>query len=135
MRTHGIRGNSVFNANGGFFIVHRDVIDTAYTLASEFWHACKAEGFAFNDEPLLAYVAQMLCANPYEHTLRATADVWASDWTGFFADRLPDGQPWWFTDYFTEEKFPVNPAIVHAMRSKSALIAGCVPDNRPARGV
>ena len=66
---------------------------------------------------------QMLCGNPYVHTLRATADLWASDWTGRFADVLPDGSPWMFVDYFTGKETEVNPAIVHAMRSKPALIA------------
>jgi hypothetical protein len=47
----------------------------------------------------------------------------ASDWTGHYRDVLPDGQPWSFVDYFTEERILVNPAIVHAMRSKTALIA------------
>lgn len=69
------------------------------------------------------YTMHMLCGNPYAHTLRRTAELWASDWTGCFRDRLPDGQSWCFEDYFTGEKLPVNPAIVHAMRSKPALVA------------
>ncbi|MBM3883526.1 MAG: hypothetical protein FJ387_28115 [Verrucomicrobia bacterium] len=36
---------------------------------------------------------------------------------------MPDGQPWWFVDYFSGERFLVSPAIVHAMRSKEALAA------------
>jgi hypothetical protein len=65
----------------------------------------------------------MLCGDPYRHTLRSSMDFWCSDWTGVFSDRLPDSRPWTFTDYFTEERITVNPAIVHAMRSKRALIA------------
>ena len=123
MRTRGVRSQSVFNVNGGFFIVHRDAIETVYELAYDFWHFCRDKGFIFNDEPLLAYAMQMLCGNPYIHTVRSTCDLWASDWTGQFKDRLPNGEPWWFVDYFTEERMPVNPAIVHAMRSKLALTA------------
>lgn len=123
MRAKGVRSKSVFNVNGGQFIVHRDAIETVFNLAYGFWQFCRGQGFTFNDEPLLAYAMQMLCGNPYVHTLRATADLWASDWTGCFRDALPDGQAWWFVDYFTGEKIPVNPAIVHAMRSKSALMA------------
>jgi len=70
----------------------------------------------------------MLCGNPYLHTLRSTAELWGSDWTGCFTGVLPDGKPWTFVDYFTGEQFEVNPAIVHAMRSKEALIgaaSGC----------
>ena len=94
----------------------------------EFYHFCNERAYRFVDEPLFAYAMHMLCSDVRAHTLRETADLWASDWTGQFRDRLPDGDPWWFTDYFTEERFPVNPAIVHAMRSKTALIAegkGC----------
>lgn len=122
MRQAGVRSRHIFNVNGGLFIVHRDAIDTVYRLAFEFWQFCKTQGFTFNDEPLLAYTMHMLCGNPHAHTLRETLDFWASDWTGCFKDRLPDSQPWWFIDYFTEAKLPVNPALVHAMRSKPALI-------------
>jgi hypothetical protein len=111
---------------------HWDAIDTALALATEFWRAAQAEGYAFNDEPLLAYVMQMLCADPYRHTIHETADIWASDWTGYFADRLPDGLPWWFTDHFTGEVHPVDPAIVHAMRSKDALIQAASTRERMA---
>jgi len=112
----------VFNVNGGLFIAHHDVIETLFNLAYEFWTYCKENGWTFNDEPLLAYAMQMLCGNPYAHTFRETMDLWASDWTGRYHDDLPDGKAWFFSDYFTEEKILVNPAIVHAMRSKSALI-------------
>ncbi len=77
----------------------------------------------FTEEPPLAYAMHMLCGNPHLHTLRQTCDLWTSHWTGCFTDALPDGQAWWFMDYFTGEKIPVNPAIVHTMRSKQALIA------------
>lgn len=39
-----------------------------------------------------------------------------------FMDRLPDGRPWTHTDYFTSRTRTVNPAIVHVMRSKEALV-------------
>ncbi|MCI0539760.1 MAG: hypothetical protein L0Z50_31515 [Verrucomicrobiales bacterium] len=128
MRAKGVRSNSIFNVNGGLFIVQHDVIETVFELAFDFWQFANSKGYAFNDEPLLAYAMQMLCGNPYIHTLRKTADLWASDWTGHFEGKLPDGQPWWFVDYFTGEKLAVNPAIVHAMRSKDALIQAATPD-------
>jgi hypothetical protein len=136
MRSKGVRSKSVFNVNGGFFIVHRDAVETVFNLAYDFWQFSRAQGFTFNDEPLLAYAMQMLCGNPYAHTLRQTADLWASDWTGCFRDQLPDGQSWWFVDYFTGENLPVNPAIVHAMRSKTALLkyAGAPASVLPSPG-
>jgi hypothetical protein len=36
---------------------------------------------------------------------------------------VPDGNPWKLVNYMSGETSLVNPAIVHAMRSKSALIA------------
>ncbi|MFO1458225.1 MAG: hypothetical protein U1G08_02380 [Verrucomicrobiota bacterium] len=122
MRARGVRSQHVFNVNGGLFIVHRDAIDTVFRLAYDFWTFCKSKGFTFNDEPLFAYAMHMLCGNPYVHTLRSSLDFWCSDWTGSFRDRLPDGEPWWFVDYFRGDRQLVNPAIVHAMRSKSALV-------------
>src|SRR5437899_3285497 len=81
------------------FIIHHDVIDTVFDLAFDFWHFCRLRGFVFTEEAPLAYAMHMLCGNPYLHTLRRTADLWASDWTGCFADVLPDGKPWTFVDY------------------------------------
>lgn len=119
----GVQSNSIFNVNAGFWIVHHDVIDTVCGLASDFWQFARKNGFTFTEAAPLAYATHMLCGNPHLHTLRHFTDLWASDWQGFFRDGLPDGQPWWFVDYFTYEKVPVNPAIVHAMRSKNALTA------------
>jgi hypothetical protein len=121
MRFMGVRSRAIYNVNAGFWIVHRDVINRFCELAFEFWDLATKAGFEFTEEPPLAYATHMLCGNPYLHTLRETADVWASDWTGCYAGRLPDGKPWDFVDYFSEETFQVNPAIVHAMRSKEAL--------------
>lgn len=123
MRAKGVCSRAIFNCNGGFWIVHHDVIETFFQLTFDFWHFCRDNGHIFTEEPLLSYALHMLCGNPYEHTLRQTADLWASDWTGCFRDVLPDGQAWWHIDYFTGEKIPVNPAIVHCMRSKAALVA------------
>lgn len=121
MRYMGVRSRAIFNVNGGFWIVHHDVIQRFCELAFEFLEIAARAGFEFPDEPGLAYATQMLCGNPYLHTLRQTAQLWASDWTGWYAGRLPDGNAWDFTDYFTFHRFQVNPAIVHAMRSKEAL--------------
>lgn len=122
MRFKGVRSASIYNVNAGFWIVHHDVIGRFCELAFEFWDLATAAGFEFTEEPPLAYATHMLCGNPYLHTLRHTAEVWASDWTGCYDGRLPDGRAWEFVDYFSEEGFQVNPAIVHAMRSKEALI-------------
>lgn len=121
MRFMGVRSRAIFNVNAGFWIVHRDVISRFCELAFDFWDLANRAGCEFTEEPPLAYATHMLCGNPYLHTLRQTSDVWASDWTGCYAGRLPDGKPWEFVDYFSEQSFQVNPAIVHAMRSKEIL--------------
>jgi hypothetical protein len=123
MREMGVRSREIYNVNGGLFIIHRDAIETVFGLAMDFYNYCNERSYRFVDEPLFAYAMHMLCADLPTHTLRTTVDLWASDWTGEFKDRLPTGESWWFTDYFTGERIPVNPAIVHAMRSKTALIA------------
>jgi hypothetical protein len=122
MREMGVKNREIYNVNGGLFIIHHDAIETVFRLAMEFYNYCNERAYRFVDEPLFAYAMHMLCADVRAHTLRETADLWASDWVGEFRDRLPDANPWCFTDYFTEERFMVNPAIVHAMRSKNALI-------------
>jgi hypothetical protein len=121
MRKQGVKSNSIFNLNAGFWIVHRDVIDTLCKLAFGFWEESCRAGYTFTEEAPLAYAAHMLCGNQYNHTLARTAEYWASDWTGCYKNRLPDGLPWTFEDYFSGVKLLVNPAIVHAMRSKQAM--------------
>lgn len=122
MRERGVKSKSVFNTNAGFWIVKKEVIDLFYNLTMEFWQYCKNCGFIFTEEAPLAYAGHMLMADPYVHTLKSHRDIWASDWTGNYANRLPDGKPWQFEDYMSGYKFTVNPAIVHAMRSKEVLM-------------
>ncbi len=121
MRSRGVRSRAIFNVNAGFWIVQRDAVETFCSLSDSFWQYCRNRGFTFTEEAPLAYATHMLCGDPDRHTLRATRDVWASDWTGHFTNHLPEGHPWDFQDYFTGERFTVNPAIVHVMRSKRLL--------------
>jgi hypothetical protein len=121
MHSQGVRSRSVFNTNAGFWIVHHDVHDRLVDLALQFWSHCKQKGYEFTEEAPLAYVGQMLVGNPYLHTLEHNRALWASDWTGVFSDRLPDGSAWDFEDYLDGRPIRVNPAIVHCMRGKSVL--------------
>lgn len=122
MRAMGVNSRSIFNVNAGFWIVHHDVIETFFELAIHFWEFCDRLGYEFTEEPPLAYAIHMLCGDPYRHTLARHLDLWVSDWIGCYYDSLPDGRSWMFEDYFSGERSLVNPAIVHAMRSKKALI-------------
>ena len=123
MQFRGVRSQAVFTVNGGFWIVHHDVIDTFCGLTWDFWEFSRKVGYQLAVEPLLAYASQMLCGNPYVHTLRHTADLWATDTIGRFAGEVPTGGSWEFVDSFSGESFEVSPAIVHATHSKRALVA------------
>jgi hypothetical protein len=134
MRFRGVRSKAIYNVNAGFWIVQREVIDTFCNLAMDFWEFAKAAGQTFTEEAPLAYATHMLCGNPYLHTLRATSDLWASDWSGNYNNVFPDGKPWDFVDYFTHKAYEVNPAIVHAMRCKGALVAHALGKPLPPPG-
>ncbi|KAA5543137.1 hypothetical protein FYK55_12705 [Roseiconus nitratireducens] len=123
MTKAGVRSRSVFNTNAGFWIVHHEVIDRMVDLALNFWNDCHAKGYRFTEEAPLAYVGHMLMGNPYAHVLESDSALWASDWTGCFENRIPDGRPWQFVDYLDGHSFRVDPAIVHCMRSKSAMLS------------
>ena len=123
MRECGVTNEKVYNVNGGFFIVQREMIDVICDLAVDFWKYSFQHGYAFTEEPPLAYVAQMLCEDPARHLMLANSNIWCTDWTRHYKDRLPDGKTWLFKDYFTEELFPVNPAIVHLLKEKPLLIS------------
>jgi hypothetical protein len=125
MRYMGVQSNKIYNTNAGFWIVRREHIREFYHTGMGFWHACREEvGITFTEEAPLAFIGHVMQTDIEQSYFDNTKQVWASDWTGVYSDRLPDGNQWDFEDYMTGEKKPVNPAIVHAMRSKSALIRG-----------
>lgn len=124
MRECGITTKQVYNVNAGFFIVKRDAVDVVCSFAEEFWEHALKQGYVFTEEAPLAYATQMLCEDPEKHLLRDLSDIWCSEWTGHFAGRIPDGKGWMFDNYMTYEPYMmVDPAIVHAIKSKEALIA------------
>lgn len=131
MRESGVNADQIFNTNAGMWIVHRDAAERMVELAMQFWHTCEANGYTVTEEPPLAYAAHMMTGNPYAHQILRTADLWASDWRGHFQNRLPDGSSWMFSDFFTGAEHQVNPAIVHAMRSKRAMLADARPHRLP----
>lgn len=130
MRECGVASAKIYNVNAGFFIIKREAIDLACGLAIDFWKHALLKKYVFTEEPPLAYVMHMLCIDPEKHLLRNRRDVWCTDWLGEYAGRLPDGKPWAFADYMTGERYTVDPAIVHAIKSKEALIAAGGGDAR-----
>lgn len=121
MRECGVASEKVYNVNAGFFMIKKEAIDIACTLALDFWEYATRQGHFFTEEAPLAYAAHMLCVKPEDHLLKDHFDVWCSDWEGIYAGKLPDGKDWIFRDYLSGEKYIVNPAIVHAIRSKQAM--------------
>ena len=127
-RDHGATHNQVWNTNGGMWIVRKDAIAEFTSHAFAFHERCLALGWSdTHDETPLAWLGQVLVSptrgvsDPERNTNAETSDVWACDWMGRYTDRLPDGKPWQGEDYLTGVSREVNPAIVHAMRSKSAM--------------
>ena len=118
----GVKSRSIFNVNGGFWIVKKSAVERVYDLARSFWYYARDEGYEFTEEAPLAYAAHMLIGNPYAHTLRTNRETWVSDWTGHYDDCLPDGKSWDYVDYLDFSLVRVSPAIVHCMKSKQAMI-------------
>ena len=123
MREMGVKSKKIYNVNAGFFIVEKAMVETVCRLALEFWEHAYQHGVFFTEEAPLAYAAHMLTHDLEQILLHHHFDLWASDWTGHFINRLPNGEEWIFDDYMTGKPYFVNPAIVHALRSKQALIA------------
>lgn len=122
MHACGVIGSKIYNVNGGLFMVKKEAITLVCDLVQDFWTYGLQQGFLMSDEPPLAYATHMLAINTEDHLLIKHFDVWATDWTGQFKDRLPDGHEWIFKDYMNYTPYVVNPAIVHALKSKTALI-------------
>jgi hypothetical protein len=122
MRECGVLSERIYTVNAGFFIIKKEIIDVVCGLAMDFWRHCMQNGYVVTEEPPLAYAMHMLCRDTEQHLLSRFPNIWCSDWTGHYADRLPDGKEWLFSDYLTYETYPVNPAIVHALKGKKILV-------------
>lgn len=122
MRDCGVVSDRIYHVNGGFFIIKREAVEVVCELAYDFARYATQKGYLLPDEPAWAYAMHMLCVDPDLHLLSTHLDVWCSDWEGVFSNGLPSGKSWIFKDYMTFEPREVNPAIVHAIKSKDFLI-------------
>lgn len=122
-RSQGVQARETRCSNGGHWVCHREFIDDAVRFALEFSSNCEKQGWVFQEEVAVAYLGHYMCADTSKHHLERHLNYWGTDWTAQFADRLPDGNPWTSTYYMSGRTELVNPAIVHAMRSKKALEA------------
>jgi hypothetical protein len=122
MRDKGVKSEKIYNVNGGFFIVDKSAIIDLYKVMVDFWNYAIINRHFISDEPALAYAMHMLTGVQEHRLLRNNLDTWATDWTGVFKQCLPYEKQWQFVDYMTNEHFPANPAIVHGLQSKNAMV-------------
>ncbi|SFJ15774.1 class I SAM-dependent methyltransferase [Planctomicrobium piriforme] len=120
----GLGGKPLYAGNGGFIVVKNSEFKRVYEIV---WNAFR---YLYDelgnrhvaDEVALAY-AMAACTNPDGHLLKNTRinSIWCPD-RGVFRGRLPTGEPFPFHTNWDGQRFTVNPAIVHAMKSKLELI-------------
>ena len=122
MRELGVKCEKIYGVNGGAFIVKREAVAEFCDLGMKLWNYIRAQGTAVADEPGIAYAVMMMSKDPTAHEHEKWFSVWAHDHGSVFTNRLPDGTEWTFTNWLRrDQKFQVNPAILHLMRSKNAL--------------
>ena len=122
-REFGVTQKTVYSTNGGFWMCKKDFITHVSNTAFLFRDFQKGKGLDLPEEVGIALISHMFSKNYQDRFHSKYLDVWASEWTGVLKDALPDGSFWDFQEYMTHERISVNPAIVHAMRSKDALVA------------
>lgn len=117
----GINQTEIRNTNGGFWICKKHFINEAFDLAFKCHNYLKSKNHIVPEEVSIGYISH-LTNNPKQRYAEKYLNYWASDWTGNFLNQIPQNRHWEWVSYMTNEKFLVNPAIVHGMRSKNALI-------------
>lgn len=121
-RVFGVTQKTTYNTNGGFFICKNNFAEKAREVAFAFRDFAKKLNYNFPDEVSISVLSHMFSKN-YENRLHYKyTDLWGSEWTGELKDKIPDGTPWKHVEYMTGRESIINPCIVHAMRSKMALI-------------
>ena len=121
-REFGVTQRTVYSTNGGFWISRKGFAKHALSMALMFNEFQKGKGLDLPEEVFVAILSHMFSIDYSKRFHSEYLDTWASEWTGVLADTIPTGQPWQFQEYMTNERSFVNPAIVHAMRSKNALV-------------
>jgi len=122
-RRFGVTQREIRNTNGGYWICKPEFGEHARVVAKEFNQFAAREGYSFPEEVSISVLSHMFSKDYSQRFNEKWMSYWASEWTGQFNDRVPDGTPWRHQSYMTNVQTLVNPAIVHAMRSKTALAA------------
>lgn len=121
-KKNGVLSKEIRNSNGGFWIVKKEFINQSRVLAYEFHNKLKKFNLILPEEVSISYLSHLMSPNIKDRYLENYTNYWASDWTDNFKDEIPIDKEWDYVSYMTFEKLKVKPAIVHAMRSKTAMI-------------
>jgi hypothetical protein len=121
-RDFGVSQRFVYSTNGGFWMSKKDFIDHASDTAFLFRDFQRGKGLDLPEEVAISVLSHLFSMDYEERFHYKYMDIWASEWTGALKDEIPDGSFWNFHEYMTMKTDSVNPAIVHAMRSKNALV-------------
>lgn len=121
-RGFGVNQRTIYSTNGGFWMCRREFMSQASSVGLMFREYQKGLGLDLPEEVAIAVISHMFSKDYTARFHSRNMDFWASEWTGALQDRVPSGEPWQFQEYMTHARSTVNPAIVHAMRSKKALV-------------
>lgn len=122
-KNFGVTQKIMYNTNGGFWICRREFAKHARSVVSNFRQYQGKLGLNLPEEVPIAVLSHMFAVNYANRFHTNYMDIWASEWTGALKDKIPQGMPWKFVEYMTHKESVVDPAIVHAMRSKNALVS------------
>ena len=120
-RDFGVVQDTVYSTNGGFWMCKKPFIKHAAATGLLFRDYQRGLKLDLPEEVAIAVMSHLFSKDYSNRFHSRNMDIWASEWTGSLKDRLPSGSEWEFQEYMTNDRSTVNPAIVHAMRSKSAL--------------
>ena len=120
-RDFGVTQKIIYNSNGGFWICKKEFIKEACNVAFLFNQYQLSRGLRLPEEVAIAVISHLFSVDYTKRFHENYSDFWASEWTNSLNGDLPNGSSWEFEEYMTRERRLINPAIVHAMRSKSKL--------------
>lgn len=118
----GVVQNTVFSTNGGFWICKKEFLSQAAQVMFLFRDFQRQRKLDLPEEVGIAILSHLFSMDYTKRFHSEYLDIWASEWTGYLKEKVPDGSSWDFQEYMTNKRLTVNPAIVHAMRSKNSLV-------------
>lgn len=119
-------GPEAYGTNGGLWIVRSDAVDEFHHKGFELRAEIdRRAGRNIDDEVVLSILGQIMVPDPQNNQFETYKHIWVCDWNSQWSDakgKLPDGSDWHQWDWLTgADMGMVNPAIIHAMRSKQLM--------------